>query len=44
MTARIRALESVARAAGAMHGPHDVEKTCVLCEALLELEDLEEAG
>jgi hypothetical protein len=44
VTPRLRALESVARAAVAMHRPHDVEATCVLCEALVHLEDLEAAG
>ena len=42
VTPRLRVLESVARAAMAAHPAH--EDTCPLCEALLELDDLEAAG
>ena len=44
VTPRLRALESVARAAAAMHGPHEVDADCVLCTALVQLEDLDAAS
>lgn len=44
VTPRLRALESVARAAAATHGPHAVDADCVLCSALVQLEDLDAAS
>ena len=44
VTPRIRALESVARAAAATHRPHAVDADCVLCSALVQLEDLDAAS
>lgn len=44
VTPRVRALESVARAAAAIHGPHAVDADCVLCSALVQLDDLDAAS
>jgi len=42
VTPRLRALESVARAAAALHRPHPLDRDCGLCTALVELEELDE--
>ena len=44
VTGRLRALESVARAAAATHRPHALDVDCVLCTALVQLEDLDAAS
>ena len=44
VTPRLRALESIARAATAAHSRHDDPGGCVLCAALVELEDLDAAS
>ena len=44
VTGRLRALESVARAAAATHRPHALDADCVLCTALVQLEDLDAAS
>ena len=44
VTPRLRALESVARAAFATHAPHTGPSDCLLCAALAQLDELEAAG
>lgn len=44
VTPRLRALESIARAAAATHAPHAIDDACALCRALVELDDLDAAS
>ena len=44
VTPRMRALESVARAALATHAPHEATSDCLLCGALSQLDWLEQAS